>query len=154
MIKAATALPAALSLALLSLAGCMTTHFEAPRLTVAAVQVVSADLWQQRLRVRLHVQNPNDAALPVKSIEYNLELAGQPFASGAADASFVVPARGEADFDTTVTTNVAGVLLQLMSRGSNPAETGVDYHFSGRISLAAGWLRPLPFDERGTIKLQ
>ena len=72
----------------------------------------------------LRVQNPNDVALPVKGIEYTMEVAGQQFASGAADASFVVPALGEAQFDTTVTTNMAGALLKLLGRDPNTLADG------------------------------
>ena len=139
----------------LALAGCaLTPHFETPRLSVVDVQVVSTALWEQRLKVSLRVQNPNDVALAVKGIEYRLEVAGQPFASGVSDASFVVPALGEAQFDTTVTTNMAGALLQLVGRGPNTLADGVDYRLAGKISLAAGWLRSVPFDEHGTFKLQ
>ncbi len=138
----------------LALAGCATPHFETPRLTVVDVQAVSTALWEQRLKVSLRVQNPNDVALSVKGIEYTLEVAGQQVASGASDASFVVPALGEAQFDTTVTTNMAGVLLQLVGRGPNTLADGVDYRLAGKITLAAGWVRSVPFDEHGTFKLQ
>ncbi len=138
----------------LVLAGCTTPHFETPRLAVVGVQVVSTTLWEQRLKVTLSVQNPNDVALPVKGIEYTMEVAGQQFASGAADASFVVPALGETQFDTTVTTNMAGALLKLLGRDPNTLAAGVDYRLAGKISLASGWVRSVPFDERGTFKLQ
>jgi LEA14-like dessication related protein len=139
----------------LALAGCaLTPHFETPHLSVVGVQVVSTTLWEQRLKVSLRVQNPNDMALPVKGIEYTMEVAGQQFASGAADASFVVPALGEAQFDTTVTTNMAGALLKLLGRDPNTLADGVDYRLAGKISLASGWVRTVPFDERGTFKLQ
>jgi LEA14-like dessication related protein len=139
----------------LALAGCaLAPHFTTPRLSVVGVQLVSTELWEQRLKVRLRVQNPNDVALSVKGIEYSLELGGQQVASGVSDASFVVPALGEAQFDTNLTTNMAGALLRLIARGADTLAAGVDYHLTGKISLATGWLRSVPFDERGTIKLQ
>ena len=139
----------------LALASCtLGPHFAAPRLSVIDVQVVSAELWEQRLKVRLRVQNPNDVALSVKGIEYTLDISGQQVASGVSDASFVVPALGEAQFDTNLTTNMAGTLLRLVARGPDTLAAGVDYHLAGRISLATGWLRSVPFDERGSFKLQ
>jgi hypothetical protein len=30
----------------------------------------------------------------------------------------------------------------------------LDYHLSGKVSLSEGFLRSIPFDQRGTFKLQ
>src|SRR5579863_9658581 len=55
----------------IALAGCaLSPHFETPRLSLIDVRIVSSELWEQRLKVRLRVQNPNDVALSVKGIEY------------------------------------------------------------------------------------
>lgn len=150
LLKTATAL-----LLVFALAGCaLAPRFETPRLSVVEVQVVSSELWEQRLKVRLRVQNPNDVALAVKGIDYTFDITGQRVASGVSDASFVVPALGEAEFDTNLTTNMAGALLRIVGRGPDSLANGVDYHLAGRISLASGWLRSVPFDEHGTFKLQ
>jgi len=139
----------------IALAGCaLSPHFETPRLSLIDVRIVSSELWEQRLKVRLRVQNPNDVALSVKGIEYTLEMAGQQVASGVSDASFVVPALGEAQFDTNLTTNMVGALLKLVGRGPDTLSNGVDYRLAGRISLASGWMRSVPFDERGNFKPQ
>jgi LEA14-like dessication related protein len=144
-------LPIAGLAALLLLGACSLTHFEAPQLSIASVQIVSTDVWQQRLRVRLHVHNPNDIALPVKGIEYSVELAGQQFASGTSDASFTVPALGDAEFDTTLTTNIAGALIRILASGGGPGQS-IDYHLTGKVTLQ-GFMRTLPFDQRGSFKL-
>jgi LEA14-like dessication related protein len=109
-------------------------------------------LWQQRLKVRMHVQNPNERALPVEGIVYTLEVEGQPFASGESAASFVVPALGEAEFDMNVTTNLAGTFIKLLGRASE--SKAVAYHLTGKVSLSQGFLRSIPFDQRGTFNLQ
>lgn len=136
------------------LAACaLAPKFEAPHLTIVNVQVLSGDLWQQRLKVRMHVQNPNDRALPVKGIEYTIQVDGQEFATGESAASFVVPALGEAEFDMNVSTNLAGMLIRFLGRGQN-APSALDYHISGKVALAEGLMRSIPFDQRGTFKLQ
>src|SRR5947207_1355072 len=94
----------------------LTPRFTPPKLSIADVQLAGGDLWEQRLRVRLHVENPNSRPLPVKELEYTLEVAGQQLARGASAASFIVPAMGESEFDTNVTTNLAGTLLTLLGR--------------------------------------
>jgi LEA14-like dessication related protein len=137
------------------LGGCaLTPRLIPPTLTVVDVQLQGSDLWEQHLKVRMHVQNPNDRALPIKGLEYSLQVEGQQFASGESAASFIVPARGEAEFDMNVTTNLAGTLLKLLARGSDTLSQSVAYRLTGKVSLSEGLLRSLPFDERGEFKLQ
>jgi LEA14-like dessication related protein len=139
----------------LGLAACaFTPKFEPPKLTVVDAQLGSGDLFSQQLKVRMHVVNPNDRALPVRALEYTLEVDGQQLASGVSATSFVVPALGETDFDMNVTTNLAGTLLKLIARGSQGTMDAVPYHLTGKVSLSEGWLRSIPFDQRGTFKLQ
>ena len=129
-------------------------HFEKPELSVVNVQLVSSSVWEQHLKVRVHVHNPNDRALPVKGIDYSLEVMGQQAASGQSDASFVVPAQGDAEFDMSVTTNLAGTLLQLLARGSSALSQEVPYRFTGKVQLSQGILRSIPFEQSGTFRLQ
>jgi len=134
--------------------GCvLAPKFTPPTLTIVGVQLGGSDLFAQHLKVRVHVQNPNDRKLPVKGIEYSLDVDGQAFATGDSAASFVVPALGEAEFDMNVTTNVAGTLMSLMARGPD-ALANVPYRLSGRISLSGGWLQSIPFEQHGTFRLQ
>jgi LEA14-like dessication related protein len=144
---------AALAAALLLSACVLAPTFETPQLTVVGVQLQGGDLFTQHMKVRIHVVNPNDRDLPVSSIEFTLEVEGQQLANGESAASFVVPARGEAEFDTNVTANVAGALVSLMARNGG-APQSVAYRMSGKVSLSGGLLRSIPFDERGTVKLQ
>ena len=141
-----------LLIALLALSGCalFVPKLQAPHLSVVAIELQKGSLWQQKLKVRMHVDNPNDRVLPIKGITYTLDVNGQEFAHGESAASFVVPPLGEAEFDMNMTANMAGTIISLLSH-SNDA---VAYHLSGRISLSHGFLRSVPFDQRGTFKLQ
>ncbi|HYL04237.1 MAG TPA: LEA type 2 family protein [Steroidobacteraceae bacterium] len=146
---------AACAAAALAVAGCvLSPKLATPRLSIVGVQLVSSDLLEQHFKVRMRVENPNDRVLPVGGISYTLEVEGEPFASGESDASFVVPALGEAQFDMNVTTNLAGTLTGLLARGPDALGQGVPYRLSGKVSLSRGWLRSLPFAERGSFKLQ
>jgi LEA14-like dessication related protein len=137
------------------LAACaLAPKLEPPKLSIVGVQIVSGDLFTQRLKVRLHVENPNDRTLPVKGIEYTMELEGQQVGSGESAASFAVPALGEAEFDMNITTNLAGALLKVLARGPNALGQEVSYRLSGKVSLSEGLFRSIPFEQRGTFKLQ
>ncbi len=143
--------PALLALLLCSCA--LVPKLEAPQLSIADVQVVGGDLWQQHLTVRMHVHNPNDRALPIKALEYTVEVDGQQFASGASVASFVVPPLGDADFDMNVTTNLATTFVKLLGRTSGAGDGAVGYRLVGKVTLSEGFLRSVPFDEKGSFKL-
>lgn len=139
-------------LTVLGLSGCslFVPKLEPPRLSVVDIDFQKGALWQQKLKIRMHVDNPNDRALPVRGITYVLQVNGQEFAHGESAASFVVPALGEAEFDMNMTANMAGAIFSLLSHGSDPS---VDYHLTGRVSLSEGLLRSIPFDQQGTFKL-
>ncbi len=136
----------------LGLSGCslFVPKLERPTLSVVKVQMLKSDLWHQELKVRMRVQNPNDRVLPVKGIVYQLDVEGQELAHGASGDSFVVPALGEAEFDMSVSANMANMLIKLLNKGGNE----VDYRISGKISLSAGLLRSISFDDHGTFKWQ
>jgi LEA14-like dessication related protein len=139
-------------LLLLVLAGCALTRLETPRLQVVGVQVQRSDLFQQQLRVRMRVQNPNDRELPVRSITYQMEVAGESFASGESVQAFVIPALGSTEFDVNVSANAAGAVLKLLSGGGRL--DAVDYRLVGRVMLSSGLLRTIPFEQRGNFKLR
>jgi LEA14-like dessication related protein len=142
-----------LMLALLMLNACVSTQFEAPRLSLVSVGMVSADVFSQQFRIRLHVQNPNDRDLPIKGIEYALSLQGDSFAEGISNQPFVVPALGEAEFDTLVTTNFMSSVARLLSKLNSSDGSKVQYQFVGRVLLSEGMVRKIPFNEQGTVDL-
>jgi LEA14-like dessication related protein len=147
------ALAAAAAVALLGCGCALAPKLTTPTLTIVGVQLEASDLLTQHLKVRVHVENPNARTLPIKGIEYTLDVDGQPFATGDSPASFVVPALGEAEFDMNVTTNMAGTLVRLLARAPD-APANVPYRLSGKISLSQGWLQSIPFEQHGTFRLQ
>src|SRR5262249_52983533 len=140
--------------ALLSGCSLFVPKLEKPQLSVVNVEVQKADLWEQRMRVRMRVVNPNDRPIPVKGLTVALEVAGQDLAHGVSGASFNVPARGEAEFDMNMTANMAGAILRPLRKGSDSLGDEVDYRVTGKISLSEGLLRSIPFEDRGKFKLR
>ena len=147
------ALRAVAAALLITLSGCASTFkLEAPKLSVVSMKVQSADIFSQRMQIRMLVQNPNDRELFIKGITYRIEVNDAELGQGVADTPFVVPAMGEAEFDMVFTANLATALSQLLSRKGS-AET-IDYRLRGEVALSSGLLRHVPFDERGSVKLK
>jgi LEA14-like dessication related protein len=88
----------------------------------------------------------------VRGINYEMEVAGEPFAHGESDKNFEVPALGSTEFDVSVTANAASALLKLVSGGKKL--DAVDYRLTGKVSLSSGLIRSVPFEKKGTFKLR
>ena len=144
-----------LALVMLAASGCslFVPKLETPKLSVVNVELQKSDLWEQRMKVRMRVQNPNDRPIPVKGLTVVLDVQGQELAHGVSGASFNVPALGEAEFDMNMTANMAGALLKLLGSGNQMGDS-VDYRVRGKLSLSHGLLRSIPFEDRGTFRLK
>jgi LEA14-like dessication related protein len=140
---------------LLPLAGCatMAPKLEPPRLTVVSIGMVSADIFSQQFRVRLHVQNPNSRSIPIKAIDYELFLEGDSFAEGNASEPFVVPARGENEFDMTVRTNFVSSIGRLLSRMNGRDNSKVSYAIAGKVAVDIPFVKAIPFQDAGSLDL-
>jgi LEA14-like dessication related protein len=142
------------SVVVVLLAGCagLGTRLETPAITFVGIRALEASLFEQKLEVRLRVQNPNTIALPVNVLDIAMELAGEPFATGVTAREFVVPAHGEAEFDMIVTANAATALLKIAG-GDRKSREEIGYRMKGRLSTKLGLLRSIPFEESGTLPL-
>jgi LEA14-like dessication related protein len=145
-------LAAALAAAAL-LGGCSLAHLKAPAITPETVTLTDVRLDQQQFDVRLHVDNPNDRPLPIKSVSCTLEVEGVEVGKGESAAPFVIPALGSNDFDLHVTTNLAvsvpNLLRRVLQRGQLP-----EYHFSGWVNPDEALLPPIPFSKSGQIQAE
>jgi LEA14-like dessication related protein len=119
-------------------------------LTVRHIEVESANFAEQHLRVQVRAHNPNGIDLPIRSIHYDVALAGEALGRGETDSAFVVPARGDAEFSMTVTTHLATVLVKLLPKLKDGGH-GLEYHIDGTVRTDLAWFREFPFDERGTL---
>lgn len=142
-----------ITLVALALAGCaaLPTNLETPEVSFVGLRAVEATVFEQRLEVRMKVNNPNDIELPVNGLDVDIELADEPFAHGVSAREFVVPARGEAEFDMLVTANAATALLKIA--GADHNTDSIEYKVKGKLSTKIGLLRTIPFDESGKLPI-
>lgn len=144
----------AIAAALLPLAGCATVpDIVPPRLTVVNIGMLSADIFSQQFRVRLHVENPNSLEIPVTGIDYELFLEGDSFAEGVTKQAFVVPAMGETEFEMNVRTNFVSSIGRLLSRMNGRDGNKVNYTISGKVTIDLPFVGDIPFADTGTVDL-
>ena len=147
------ALVAIVSMPAWLLGGCAALpKYEAPKLSVVSLKMQGGDIFSQRVLLRMRVFNPNTRELPIEGLTYTIEVNEAELGNGATAAPFTVPAMGEAEFDMQITANLAGALTKLLSR-RNSSEA-LDYRIRGKVNLSSGFLRHIPFDERGSVKLK
>ena len=136
------------------LAACagLGSKLETPQISFVGLKALEASLFEQKLEVRLRVRNPNNLELPVKGLNVDVELAGEPFAHGISARKFTVPANGEAEFDMIVTANAATALIRILGSDRKSRET-IEYRLKGKLSTRLGMLRSIPFEETGTLPI-
>jgi LEA14-like dessication related protein len=132
---------------------CAVTRLQAPDVQPTSVELMDAQLDEQRFKVGMHVQNPNDRALPIKSVNCTLEVQGVEVGHGGTVAPFNVPAHGETDVDMIVTTNVAASVPNLILRFAQEGAQLPSYRLSGSVNPDIAWLPPIPFAKSGQITL-
>lgn len=147
-------LGAVLLAAVLALAGCalMRTQWQSPRVSLVALRLQRASLFQQQFVVTLKVVNPNDAALPVKSMDYRFKLNGKAFASGLTDKSFTVPAFGQTKVRVSIDTTTLGWARQLalLDRGHLRR---LSYHVYGTVHVGSWFSHAIAFSYHGKVAL-
>ncbi|MCO6413805.1 MAG: LEA type 2 family protein [Thiogranum sp.] len=138
---------------LLVLTACSTLPMrtDPPRVTLIGLSLVSVELFEQRYQVRLRMKNPNAFALPVRGLDFHLELNGKTFADGVSNQSLDVPAYGESVLALEVTSGLLQVFRQLQAL-EDSAMSGVAYRIQGNIAIG-DFGRRLPFDYTGQIGL-
>lgn len=141
-------------LVILAMSGCaiMPGQTTPPRVDLVGLQVISLDMFEQRYRVRLRIQNPNDINLPLNGLDFSIDLNGHRFANGVSGEEINIPRYGEAVLNVDVSSNVFRVFEQLRAIGSGKAER-FSYRISGNISVANRYFK-LPFEGEGEVDLR
>jgi LEA14-like dessication related protein len=99
----------------------------------------------------VRVENPNDRELPIRGIDYELFLEGDSFSEGVSNKPFVVPAKGETEFDMIVRTNFVSGVARLMSRLNGRQQ--VQYVIEGKVLTDISMAKKIPFQESGTVSI-
>lgn len=134
-----------------TLAGCSSLGGlkEKPRVSVAGVEVVDGGLFEQRYRLQLRVQNPNPVDLPIRAVDYQVEINGKPFATGLSNRGVTVPRYGTGILEVDGTSNLAAVLRQIKDFDFL-REQALPYVIRGTLRVTDHDIS-IPFEHRGDV---
>jgi LEA14-like dessication related protein len=130
----------------LLVAGCATLgpQIVVPEVSLANIAPLDATLFEQRVRVDLRVRNPNDFAIDLTGVDFQLAVNGAPLASGVTGQGVAIPRLGEALVSVEVTTTLFAWMRQIGNLGTAQE---ISYDLSGHLHLAH--LGRLPFSHSG-----
>jgi len=134
----------------LGLAACSGLSFNAvaPKVSVADVAVKRLGFFEQRFDVGLRVSNPNDFDLTIEALDFELEVNGQPFASGLSQTSTRIAATSSTLLRIDAITQSKDLIRQIESLSPESLKAGVPYRIHGRLKTdrSPNWV---PFDRAG-----
>ncbi len=99
----------------------------------------------------MRVQNPNSRELPIKGINYRIEVNDAELGQGLTNHALRGARHGRGRVRRAVHGQPGGHPGQVAD-APRLADT-LDYRLVGEVALSSGFLRRIPFDERGSVKL-
>jgi LEA14-like dessication related protein len=132
----------------LCLAGCAGafSDVEPPEVSLAGLAFEQPGLFEQRLRLR----NPNDFALDVERVLFDLEVNDHGLGKAWTTDAFDVPAFGEAVVPVTVVVPTSDLLERIMDFSMTQR---LDYRLKGEVKLNNMAFGTLPFEQTGNFAL-
>jgi LEA14-like dessication related protein len=146
VVEAALRVAVAATAVLLSGCASVAARPEPPQVTLERVQILRIADAKADLSLHLRLANPNDFALPLESVSFEIALDARPAARGQSTHIGALPPRGEAGMDVAGRVDVGAIATALMALGS---QRPIDYAMSGSATLAGGMV--LPFSRKGQI---
>lgn len=144
---------AALLLAALALGACAWLNpLQAPTVDVTGLYPLPPVAGEQRVRVNLRLQNPNDRELKLKGLQFALALRGNDVLSGVSNQHTVLPALGEARMQVDVSLSLLGGLGLFRELLASPVEP-LDYALKGRLYLDEPLMPDVRINRKGALDM-
>lgn len=124
-------------------------HWQKPEVSLVDVQLAGGTLFEQKLKLRLRVYNPNDRDIPVDSLHFRMVSGDKTLASGQSEAPVTIPRRGETVVELRANMQVMNLLRDL------PALTREDgqLHYRVQGDVVIHDYGSVPFDHPGVFDL-
>jgi LEA14-like dessication related protein len=116
---------------------------EPPEVYLSDIAPVEIGLFEQRLRVELRILNPNDFALEVTGLDFQLEVNGIHLARGLSNEEITVPRLGESIVSVMTSTTVLDIVRQIENLSQ---QQEMSYEIRGRLHLGNAAVGSVPFE--------
>ena len=133
------------------LAGCATlpAGTEPPYLSIVSIEPVTVTPLEQKYRLKVRVQNPNDHDLDITGMSYVLEVNGHDFLKGVSDTAVNVPRFGEAVIELSGVSTLFGFVRQIQAL-QGQQQPNLEYRLTGKLGVSGGF-GSLPFSYEGNL---
>ena len=143
---------AGLTLLLLSLSGCALFPDRDPlNVNVVGLEPLPSQGLEVRFAVKIRLQNPNDNPIDYNGVALNLEVNGQPLASGVSDQQGSIPRFSEALISVPVSISAFSVMRQTLGLSQTQSLDNLPYVLRGK--LAGGLFGTQRFVDSGQLSL-
>jgi LEA14-like dessication related protein len=126
------------------------SHAEPPEVSLAGLAFDQPGLFEQRLRLDVRLRNPNDFALDVDRVLFDLDVNDHGLGKAWTTDSFDVPAFGEAVVPVTVVVPTSDLIERIMDFSMTQR---LDYRLEGEVKLNNMTFGTLPFEQSGNFAL-
>ncbi len=124
-----------------------------PRISLANIRVQEAAGLETAFQIQLRVFNANDVDLKVKGIKAELEINGQPFATGVSNTPVEIPSYGTELVTVTVYSSVIKMFKSVYGLKDSDE---LQYRLNGKLRASANNMpsTTLPFESEGQVTLK
>lgn len=141
-----------LSLLLLSLSACALFPNRDPlNINVVGLEPLQSQDMEVRFAVKIRVQNPNENPVDYNGVALDLEVNGQPLASGVSDQSGSIARFSETVLTVPVSVSAFSVLRQTLGLSQTQSLNNLPYVLRGK--LAGGLFGTMRFVDTGKLSL-
>jgi LEA14-like dessication related protein len=141
-----------LSLLMLSLSACALFPNRDPvNINVVGIEPLQGQDMEVRFAVKIRVQNPNESPIYYNGVALDLEVNGQPLASGVSDQTGSIPRFSETVLTVPVSVSAFSVLRQTLGLSQTQTLNNLPYVLRGK--LAAGLFGTMRFVDSGKLSL-
>jgi LEA14-like dessication related protein len=141
------------SLVVIVFAGCagIGRISEKPYITLSSINLLNMGVFEQRYSISLRIQNPNDVAIHIKGMSYQIVINEEDFARGVSNKTFIVPAFGEEVVEINATSDFTSFLRQFQHLVAGGMKK-VSYSLTGKAKVE-NRIRRLSFEYIGELDL-
>ncbi len=134
-------------------AGCASTGkiSEPPYITLSNINLLNMGVFEQRYRIMMRIQNPNDVVIPINGMSYRIFINEKDFARGVSNKPVIIPEFGEEVIEIDAASDLTS-MLRLFQKLMTGGIQKVSYRLTGKAKLA-NRMRRLPFEYKGELDL-